>query len=221
VLTKSPTMRVAMMVATYSAIRSALIEAGYGSEFEWQKSLRFEELTETAFLREYAWVVLCSGMRESVVRRCFPHVTSSFGGWQSAEDIARDAEMCRRRALGCFGHRGKVDAILKTAARLGAQGFATFRASLEVDPLRELRRLDYIGPITVYHLAKNIGIQVAKPDRHLARICKASGYPDVHSLCSQLSALTGDPVPVVDLVLWRFATVCPDYTKYFDPCSVA
>jgi hypothetical protein len=33
----------------------------------------------------------------------------------------------------------------------------------------------------------------------------ALGYLDVHDLCGSISAATGDPVKVVDVVLWRYA----------------
>ena len=60
-------------------------------------------------------------------------------------------------------------------------------------------------------MAKNIGIQVAKPDRHLVRMAKAAGYSDVQLFCRTISQLSGDSIPVVDIVLWRFATIEKDY----------
>jgi len=72
------------------------------------------------------------------------------------------------------------------------------------DPVLALRCLPYIGEITSYHLAKNLGADVAKPDRHLVRFAASQGFSDVHTLCSAISQVSGDPLRVVDVVLWRF-----------------
>lgn len=58
---------------------------------------------------------------------------------------------------------------------------------------------------------KNLGIQVAKPDRHLVRIAQNYGFNDVQKFCSSISEKTNDPVSVVDLVLWRYATLDREY----------
>src|SRR5204862_28581 len=41
-----------------------------------------------------------------------------------------------------------------------------------------LTRCPYIGPVTCWHLAKNVGMDVVKPDRHLVRMAQASGARD-------------------------------------------
>jgi hypothetical protein len=46
-------------------------KSGLNQELNWQRSVVFEELTETQFLRESAWAILCSGFRELVVRKNF------------------------------------------------------------------------------------------------------------------------------------------------------
>ena len=53
----------------------------------------------------------------------------------------------------------------------------------------------------------------AKPDRHLVRIAGALGARSVDHLCRPLAEFSGDPVSVVDLVLWRFATLRTDYVE--------
>ena len=63
------------------------------------------------------------------------------------------------------------------------------------------------GPITSVHLSKNIGLPLAKPDRHLVRLANDFGYESAEELCEQISSLVGDSVAVVDVVLWRYATI--------------
>ena len=82
---------------------------------------------------------------------------------------------------------------------------------IQENPIETLQTFSYIGPVTAYHLAKNIGLAVAKPDRHLKRIASLFGYHDVQILCSEISKITGDSIPIVDIVFWRFATIEKDY----------
>jgi len=72
---------------------------------------------------------------------------------------------------------------------------------------------DYIGPVTCFHLAKNLGVDVVKHDRHLVRYASYMGFRDATELCEMISRITGDRVAVVDLVLWRFATLMPAYER--------
>ncbi|MBA7467119.1 hypothetical protein ES707_02315 [subsurface metagenome] len=76
-----------------------------------------------------------------------------------------------------------------------------------------LKSLPHIGDITKYHLARNLGLNYAKPDRHLVRISNLFEHTNVQELCKKLSILTDDPIGLVDLVLWRFATLYPNYLE--------
>jgi hypothetical protein len=75
------------------------------------------------------------------------------------------------------------------------------------DPEPFLRSLPYIGPVTWRHLAKNLGAPVAKADRHLVRLAAATGRRDVDGMCAEISDWVGEPVAVVDIVLWRWAVL--------------
>ena len=76
-----------------------------------------------------------------------------------------------------------------------------------------LKTFDFIGDTTCYHLAKNIGLNFAKPDRHLLRISKIIGFDSPHALCKLISDYVADKIQVVDLVLWRYATLDSNYEK--------
>lgn len=65
--------------------------------------------------------------------------------------------------------------------------------------------LPWIGQITKYHLAKNLGADVAKPDRWLERIA-ACGGETVHALCAPFQGY-GRPDRHLDVVLWRSAAI--------------
>ena len=71
----------------YEAARNYVRVAGLEPELEWQRNLMPDSFTEPDLLREAAWVVLCSGFRESIVPRDFRLHFSLF-----------------LRLGGCFGH---------------------------------------------------------------------------------------------------------------------
>ena len=74
--------------------------------------------------------------------------------------------------------------------------------------------MPHIGPITKFHLARNLGLDYAKPDRHLVKIALAFGYSNVQAFCREASELTGDKIGLVDLVFWRFAVL--NANKYLE-----
>jgi hypothetical protein len=179
-------------------------EAHFPLEIEWQRGLSIESITESDFLRESAWVIFCSGFRERTIRACFDYLSLCFCDWESGAVISANAQECRAGALAAFNNTRKIDAVLKISARIACEGFVTVKRHILSRPIDELQKLPYIGPITAYHLAKNLGLPVAKPDRHLQRLATTLEYSDVHALCWEISTLTGDPPQVVDLVLWRY-----------------
>jgi hypothetical protein len=186
-------------------------------EVEYQKRAVGEGVnSEAAFLREYAWVVLNSGFREAVVRKHFNYISLSFCDWESAEVISQNRDVCVRCASSVFGHHGKLQAIGETASLIAKNGFDWLKQRLEVDPLSTLGSLQYIGDVTKWHLAKNIGLDVAKPDRHLVRLARRFGYSDAHRMCQDVHERCGDLISVADLILWRFEERSPT-AKYRKP----
>src|SRR5260370_32706498 len=216
-MTTSSPVALGMLASAYVRAKLKVLAAGYAHEIIWQKSVRTEELTERDFLRECAWVILSSGMRESVIQKKFPGIGQAFFEWSSAEVIVWHHDQCVRAALSLFGHRRKIEAIARCAHIIYEKSFALLRKELTCSPIDALQQFPYIGPATSYHVAKNIGFPVAKPDRHLCRFAELSGYQSPSDLCEPLPDYIGDPIAVVDIVLWRFATLQPDYMKSFLP----
>lgn len=203
------------LATAYFFIKDAVLKAGFGEEISWQASVKFENITESDFLSEYAWVALSAGMKERVIRKRFQYVSYAFFHWESAKIIATNEDSCRRLALRYFNNRRKIEAIISTARDIASLGFSCFKEAIYSNPLEVLQALPFIGPVTRYHLAKNIGLPFAKPDRHLVRLATYAGYGDVQEFCGDICMYTGDSIPVVDLVLWRFAVTTESYLKVF------
>jgi hypothetical protein len=188
----------------YATARQFVSEK-FPEECRWQASGTPATFTESDFLREAAWVILCSGFKESVVRRIFGYISLCFCDWESAGEILRCRELCRATALSIFGNEKKIQAIIDVAEYVNHKGIEWLKAAVAADPIPVLRALPFIGPVTSFHFAKNLGFETAKPDRHLVRLAQQFGFPDVHTFCALLSQASGDPVRVVDVVLWRYA----------------
>lgn len=179
-------------------------ESSLQAEVEWQRNASVERLTESEFLRESAWVILCSGFRESVVRKIFDYVSLCFCDWESASSISESGPLCVKSALRAFRNEPKLRAIRDIACLVQRDGFSTIKAAVIADPIGELRHLPYIGPITVWHLAKNLGLNVAKPDRHLVRLANHLGFQSAAQLCTAVAEASSEQTNVVDLILWRY-----------------
>ena len=177
-----------LTVEIYLHVRTRLAELGYGEDYTWSETLKPPATAEDLSC-EYTWVVLNSGLKNTVARKIFNRVWPRV---RAGESIAR-----------VFGHKGKVAAIEHVWSHRIAY-FMSFQATADV--IGWCKELPWIGDITKYHLAKNLGADVAKPDRWLARLAEAE-CTTVEALCSRFAAATGDRVATVDLVLWRACAI--------------
>lgn len=201
------------LMLKYSFAKTIVMDEGFQHEINWQSNLNYDDLNEISFLRETAWVILTCGMKEAIIRNKFIAISNCFYNWESAEKIIINHNDCRSSALKIFNNKQKISAIINAADLLNKIGFKKLKEIIRVEPINTLQKFDYIGPVTVYHLAKNIGLPVAKPDRHLVRIAEMENYSNVQTFCKEISKLSGDPISVVDIVFWRFATIDKDYLK--------
>lgn len=211
----SASMENGTIVAAYQMARDIVTGSGYAGEIEWQDSLDFEAMDARSFLREHAYVVLCSGFRQSIVEKYWPDVARLFGDWRSQAYVVADADAIVTAARKHINYPQKWNGIVQAARTMKERGWRDVRDSIVADPLPELEGWPWIGPVTKYHLAKNLGLPLAKPDRHLLRLAAVAGYEDVQEFCGHIARATTDSVPVVDVVLWRFATLAPRYASMF------
>lgn len=157
-------------------------------EIEDIEKVKFSDITKQDFFEEYVWAVLSAGMGEKVVEKIFPKIMHNINSPNKLRSI--------------FAHKGKVDAILYTKKNLDTIWKSLNSIKSFDEKIEFLDSLKYIGEVNKYHLARNIGFNTAKPDRHLVRI--ARHYKTTpEDLCNKLAKETGDKVGVVDAVLWR------------------
>lgn len=153
-------------------------------DIDWGESLSAPDHPDH-FALEAVFVICNSGMKNTVAQGIFTRCDLAL---QSGKPV-----------LDVFKHPGKAAAI-ETIWRDRVFLFAGYLAA--VDKLAFCESLPWVGGITKYHLAKNFGADVAKPDVHLQRLADREGCT-VQALCARLAKEVGLRVATVDTVLWR------------------
>lgn len=173
----------------YLCMRKELIDRGYEKEIEWSENIKKCE-SKGAFFTEYVFVVISSGMKAQIARKIYNKVS--------------DALICGVDINTVFKHKGKCKAINYVKSHYGVL-FMLFEKDRNHN-VDWLEILPHIGKITKYHLAKNLGMDVCKPDRHLVRIAKKYNMTP-QELCNKIASRTGDRIAAIDTVLWRSANL--------------
>jgi len=204
------------LLERYEQAKSIVRGSGFESEIKWTEETVFDNIDRALFLQEAAWVVLNSGMRESVIRKKYSRILIAFRRLEDLDLILKEREIVLQDALRVFGHRKKMEAILEIVRRVHEMGYEEVCRRVLADGIKFIQTFPFMGPATSYHFARNIGLDAVKPDRHLIRIATVTGYETPHALCQQISEMTGDRIGVVDVVLWRFATIYPKYREFFE-----
>jgi len=178
-----------MQPLEYFELKSKLIEAGYHAEIYWAETVQAPETAEDLF-RQYGWVVVNSGMKNQVAEKIWAKIQAAIAAGKPVSSV--------------FKHPGKAAAIQSgwDDRNRRLKEFQAVKDEDQEQVLDWLRGLPWIGQITCWHLAKNLGIDCAKPDRWLERVAAASDE-SVAGLCSRLADQSGDRVATVDLVIWR------------------
>lgn len=162
--------------------------AGHGDDLAWSESCT-EPTNAEDFALETVFVICNSGMRFIVASGIYRRVRGALRSGRSASTE--------------FGHDGKaaaIDLIWRDRDAL----FAAYKVA--TDKLEFLESLPWIGKTTKFHLAKNFGMQYAKPDVHLVRLANTF-ESSPQALCEALSQRTGLKVATIDTLLWRGAAI--------------
>lgn len=171
-------------LSRFRQLEAALRQRGYGPQIDWSETIA-APLTAELFAEEAIYVICNSGMANVVGLSIYNRCLAALRGGGAATDV--------------FRHPGKAAAIdriwLGRVALFGAYQAAD-------DKIAQLRTLPFIGEVTALHLAKNFGVDTAKPDVHLERLARRE-VTSTEQLCARLAAETGYRVATIDTVLWR------------------
>lgn len=199
------------LATIYLDIKKHVISKGFAWEVDWQENRCIKSLNESEFYREAAWVILSSGMSVRSVTSVFNKISSAFLNWEDSEKILARGDNCVNQALEHFNHEGKINAILSIIQHVNNIGFEVFKSKLIDNDIEYIQQFSYFGPATSFHLAKNIGMNVVKPDRHLIRLAEALNFHTPYELCKVIANRIDEKMSVVDVVLWRYCIINPNY----------
>ena len=179
----------------------------YKDEFDRIAAVKFEDVSPEFFFREVQWVIGATGFSAAAVSKFFPRLIEAYGDWKvlSSEEF----EDVMKRVKGVCNNPQKAKAVWTISRQMNLDiqqiGWDKYRDSLLNTP-DKLENLPYIGKITKYHLARNIGLlDFIKPDLHLVRLAKHFGFKDSVDMCQQMSD-GSMKLGLVDLCLWYFAS---------------
>ena len=168
----------------FTQIEQAVRRAGYAAAIE-QSETVMPPKTAEQFASEVIYVVINAGFSNRIAVPIFERCMAALRNGHSSKTA--------------FGHPGKTDAIDDIWKRRAS----LFRKLQKAEnPIEFCATLPWTGPITKYHVAKNIGADVAKPDVHLNRLAAPEGVT-AQELCERLARETGYRAATVDMVLWR------------------
>lgn len=170
--------------ALFETIDHHVRAAGYTDAINWSEDIK-PPRSAAAFASEAIYVICNSGMSNRVAVPIFRECMQALRRGRSAKTV--------------FGHPGKSQAI----DDIWEDRHALYRKLKKADDLVAFcAALPWVGPVTKFHLAKNLGADVAKPDVHLNRLAQPSGET-AQELCDRLARDTGYRSATVDLILWR------------------
>ncbi len=187
----------------------AFARAYYAEEMEQIGSVKSDSVDPHFFFREYIWVVHATGFSAKAVGKFMPRLVDAYGSYdQLAERTVQQAE---ERVKPVCNNPQKIRAI-HTASILirdgiRAYGWEKYRKEKLSSPAL-LAKLPYVGPVTSFHLGRNIGLlDCVKPDLHLVRLAELWGFKDCVEMCKSMQEIEPSlPLGIVDLVVWYAAS---------------
>lgn len=149
---------------------------------------------------EIVWIILCAGRSAQAARTIEARV------WEAIR--------AGRPVVEAFGYRAKAAAI-ERAWRERGEDFERLQRAAATGNLHDIlgwcEAIPFVGGVTKFQLAKNFGCSVVKPDlwwvlfsgiKDGTRVPAPERFARCQQLALELSAATGDPVPVIDSLVW-------------------
>ena len=177
----------------YETAKKEILNSKYAYEVSIVEKRIFDNQTAKDFFVEYVYVVCNSGMKNQVAEKIFQRYMN--------------------QGIVAIKHPLKKKAILE-AEQNYEKWFETLKIRKQHHTeLDFLETLPHIGKITKYHLARNLGLDVAKPDRHMQKLADLFGYTDPNHMCIDIYAVTNGEyrVGTIDVILWRYCNLNPGY----------
>lgn len=194
-------------VDAYYRTAADFAERHYPDILSRYRNLRPEDIGPADFFAEYLWCVYVSGFNSKVVDRKYASLLAAYGPWDHRHggEVAEEVEDLWPEVKRVIGNRQKFMAVVITRRLLQVYGWDRFRRTF-LTSIPDIGELSYMGKVMRHHLARNIGLDTVKPDRHLVRLAGHFGFDDAHAMCADLAGRHGERIGVVDLILFYAAS---------------
>lgn len=168
----------------FRRLEQAVKSAGFLANIDWTEQLAAPSDSDE-FARAAIYVIANSGMKNSVAMPIYDRCIAAL---ERAQEVRR-----------VFGHPGKAQAM----ETIWAKRYELFEEYLIApDKIAFCASLPWVGPVTKFHLARDLGDDVAKPDVHIDRLARRD-RTTVERMCRRLARQSGYRVGTVDIILWR------------------
>ena len=178
----------------------------YSEELTRISSTKFESVSPDFFFREYIWVVHATGFSAKAVGKFFDKLLNAYGSYAILAN--EDFSTAWSRIQPVCNNKLKASSIHKMAKLMTSEfsDWGTFKSTRLISP-QTLAQLPHVGPVTCFHLARNIGIlDCVKPDLHLVRMAEHWGFKDCDEMCLSIQKEYDYPLGIIDLILWYSAS---------------
>ena len=199
-----------------------------------------ERMSYDDIFEEVCWVVYASGFRYNIVKRFWPQIRKEFLNFNvdrvAAFSDDLDAQVKRicyksgfrnlRKATWCIENAKRIICLDYEKKTMG--GFREYLIEIsKKDPVElvdfapqlvDELRFKGIGKTTIFHLMKNLGMNIFKPDIHVRRILFNLGLTtsenasagDVCSVMRSLSSESGLKIKELDTMLFNYGRINGD-----------
>jgi 3-methyladenine DNA glycosylase Tag len=198
-----------------------------------------EKITDKFLLEELSWITYAGGFRYDVIRKYWPKITEAFSGFDVCkvselyEDIDVQAKLiCEKsgfrnitKAKWCiFNAQRIIQLDCEFRASGGLKGYFLQIARMDIRQIVENTpiflndlRFKGIGKTTIFHLLKNVGIDIFKPDIHVCRmlqklglVSKTSSILDICKAMYSLASSYDIKVSELDTLLFVYGKTTAD-----------
>ena len=168
----------------FRRLEQSVRQAGFSDNIDWTERLVSPGDAEE-FARAAIYVIANSGMKNSVAAPIYDRCIDAL---EQAQDVRQ-----------VFGHPGKAQAM-EAIWRARQELFDGYLSA--TDKIEFCQSLPWVGPVTKFHLGRDLGADVAKPDVHLERLARHD-RTSVERMCRRLARKSGYRIGTVDIILWR------------------
>ena len=169
-----------------------------------------KKLSPTAFASAVSYVILASGFNQNTAKKIHKIIMPLMNQNPTIDDLKK-----------FFKNDVKLKSIIKVWQNKNAFCDEYYSCKNLDEKISCLKKLPYIGDITVNHLARNLGENVVKYDRWIQRLgALDAGNPEIFAIIDNgklnpqikkycddmfvhLVAQTGLPRGYIDVVLWK------------------